>query len=346
MDTETPAQLDPDPAPEPGSEPELTQESRPPFRVMVLRFLLAAEILLLILSLGLVIAHKDPSAPLTRNTAVEEDIPWHSQLSTMSRLTGPKADRPAVGTTRQEILAILSMTVACALLLPLAVVSLASAEVSPRLARAGLWTTGFALAPAVLLPAIARAREKPVIYLYPETETLVSVKLDYDGVFTETIPPYPRDGWRVIASQSGELTDPESGAKYPYLFWEGRDTHVYAMKDGFVVPGTDTAAFLNQALSDLGLSAKEIADFTEYWVPRMTPNRFNFIHFATDEYDRHVPLHVTPKPDTVIRVFMLFRALDTSIDVTPQRLTKIERKGFTVVEWGGTELTRWQLTHR
>jgi hypothetical protein len=78
----------------------------------------------------------------------------------------------------------------------------------------------------------------------------------------------------------------------------------------------------------------------------METNRINFIHFATDEYDRHVPLHITPKPDTVIRVFMLFRALDSPIAVTPQRLTKIERKGFTVVEWGGTELSRWQLTRR
>lgn len=217
----------------------------------------------------------------------------------------------------------------------------------PRLARTGfLLLPGSLLYLCIMLPAISRAREKPVIYLYPPTETAVNVQLHYDGVLTESIPPYPRDGWTITATPSGTLTDPATGQTYPYLFWEGRDTYTYAMNDGFVVPGSDTAAFLNQSLSDLGLSPKEIADFTEYWTPRMAPNRYNFIHFATDEYSRHVPLVVTPTPDTVIRVFMLFRALETPITVPPQRLTHPARTRFTLVEWGGTELTRWQLTRR
>ena len=32
--------------------------------------------------------------------------------------------------------------------------------------------------------------EKPVIYLYPEKETRVNVKLDYDGTLTSTYPFY------------------------------------------------------------------------------------------------------------------------------------------------------------
>ena len=36
--------------------------------------------------------------------------------------------------------------------------------------------------------------EKPVIYLYPEEETEVSVTLDYDGTLTATWPTY-EDGW-------------------------------------------------------------------------------------------------------------------------------------------------------
>ncbi len=221
-----------------------------------------------------------------------------------------------------------------------------------RISHPGLARTGFLLLPGsllylcIMLPAVARAREKPVIYLYPPTEMTVSVQLHYDGILTESIPQYPKQGWTVTAAPSGTLTDPSTGKTYPYLFWEGRDTHVYTMNEGFVVPGSDTATFLNQALTDLGLSTKEIADFSEYWTPRMTPNRYNFIHFATDEYSQHIPLEVTPKPDTVIRVFMLFRALDAPITVAPQHLTHPTRTGFTVVEWGGTELTRWQFTRR
>mgnify|MGYP000158188962 CR=1 FL=1 len=40
--------------------------------------------------------------------------------------------------------------------------------------------------------------EKPVIYLYPEQAQEVSVRLDYYGRLTDTIPAYG-DGWKVTA---------------------------------------------------------------------------------------------------------------------------------------------------
>lgn len=51
---------------------------------------------------------------------------------------------------------------------------------------------------------------KPVIYLYPEEETQVSVRLDFDGELTSTYPSY-EDGWTVDASPDGTLTDPATG---------------------------------------------------------------------------------------------------------------------------------------
>ena len=61
--------------------------------------------------------------------------------------------------------------------------------------------------------------EKPVIYLYPETETEVNVQLGFDGELTCTYPAY-RDGWTVTAQPDGTLTD-EGGQTYNYLYWEG-----------------------------------------------------------------------------------------------------------------------------
>ena len=49
---------------------------------------------------------------------------------------------------------------------------------------------------------------KPVIYLYPEEQTEVSVKLDYDGELTVTYPAY-EDGWNVTAYPDGTLFDAE-----------------------------------------------------------------------------------------------------------------------------------------
>lgn len=51
-----------------------------------------------------------------------------------------------------------------------------------------------------------------------------------------------------------------------------------------------------------------------------------------------MPLEVMPQPDSIIRILMTFAALDKPIDITPQKLSTPERTGFTVVEWGGTEI--------
>ena len=47
---------------------------------------------------------------------------------------------------------------------------------------------------------------KPVIYLYPEQETTVSVSLDYAGTLTATYPAY-ENGWTVTAEPDGTLYD-------------------------------------------------------------------------------------------------------------------------------------------
>ena len=51
-----------------------------------------------------------------------------------------------------------------------------------------------------------------------------------------------------------------------------------------------------------------------------------------------MPLEVTPKPDTLIRVMMEFKSSNKYVDLKEQKLDIPERKGFVVVEWGGTEL--------
>ena len=70
--------------------------------------------------------------------------------------------------------------------------------------------------------------EKPVIYLYPEQAQEVSVRLDYDGRLTDTIPAYG-DGWKVTAWPDGRLVNHSDGKEYPYLFWEGEDRTAYDM---------------------------------------------------------------------------------------------------------------------
>jgi len=178
--------------------------------------------------------------------------------------------------------------------------------------------------------------EKPVIYLYPEEETEVSVKLDYSGELTCTYPAY-NNGWTVTASPDGTLTD-QSGQEYNYLYWEGKDNDEYDFSEGFCVKGSDTAAFLEDALEKLGLTRREANEFIVYWLPRMQNNEYNIISFQADVYTESAKLYIDPAPDTLIRVFMAYKASDEYIDIEAQELTAPERCGFTVVEWGGSEV--------
>ncbi len=177
--------------------------------------------------------------------------------------------------------------------------------------------------------------KKPVIYLYPEVETEVSVKLTVDGRLTCTYPAY-RDGWRVTASPDGTLTD-DRGMTYNYLYWEGISYAEWDWSQGFCVRGEDTATFLEDALEKLGLTRREANEFMVYWLPRMQENPYNIISFQTEAYTEAAKLEIFPSPDTLIRVFMVYRASDTHADMKPQTLTAPARTGFVAVEWGGAE---------
>lgn len=176
---------------------------------------------------------------------------------------------------------------------------------------------------------------KPVIYLYPEKETEVSVQLDYKGELTCTYPNY-QSGWKVQAFPDGTLID-ASGKSYNYLYWEGNSDVKYDFSKGFCVKGEDTAEFLEEALEKLGLTRREANEFIVYWLPMMEPNPYNVISFQTDVYTNHAKLKINPEPDTLIRVFMAWEASDSYKRIEEQELSAPEREGFTVVEWGGSQ---------
>ena len=180
------------------------------------------------------------------------------------------------------------------------------------------------------------AEEKPVIYLYPETETRVTVKLDLSGELTCAYPAYD-GGWVVTAAPDGTLTD-EHGQTYNYLYWEGEGTEAYDFSKGFCVAGSDTAAFLEDALDRLGLTRREANEFLVYWLPRMQDNSYNLIAFQQEAYTQSAKLTVSPRPDSVLRVFMAWKPLARPVDIPAQILPGFERRGFTLVEWGGAEV--------
>ena len=174
---------------------------------------------------------------------------------------------------------------------------------------------------------------KPMIYLYPEEDTEVIVKLGNSRYLTTTYPKY-NSYWKVLAKPNGDLYD-ENGRYYYGLYWEGNNHYVGVEKDGFVIRGEDTRIFLEEKLAILGLTQREANEFIVYWLPKL------YIRFETiEEINSYMPLSINPIPDTVIRVLMNYKALDKKIDVIEQKLIPQERKGFTVVEWGGSVIEK------
>lgn len=181
---------------------------------------------------------------------------------------------------------------------------------------------------------------KPVIYLYPTHNQKISVKLNYKGTITDLYPAYNQKvGWKVEAHPNGDIIDLSCGKSYSYLFWEGIPSTTFApLTKGFVVKGSDTATFLQEKLSYLGLTPKEYNEMIVYWLPKMQHNKYNLVYFASTDYTDIAKLTIQPKPDSILRVFMVFKPLNSPINIPEQSLKSFERKGFSVIEWGATEL--------
>lgn len=178
---------------------------------------------------------------------------------------------------------------------------------------------------------------KPVIYLYPTKEEVVDVKLDYKGKLTCTYPEY-KDGWTVTAKPDGTLINLDDNREYSYLFWEGISNLDWNISEGFVIKKEDTKDFLQEKLEYMGLTPREYNEFIVYWLPILEENDYNLIYFAGEEYDDYSKLNITPKPDSILRVMMVYKPLDKPIEIKEQELKEFERKGFSVIEWGGTKI--------
>lgn len=181
---------------------------------------------------------------------------------------------------------------------------------------------------------------KPIIYLYPENETNVSVNLGNNKNITCSYPLYKNAGWQVKANKDGELVDLETGRNLYALYYESKPvTEFKVQTEGFIIKGIDIIKFLEEKLSILGLTEREAEEFIIYWLPILQENEYNYIRFAsTEEIDNNMPLNIEPNPDTIIRVCMTYKGLQEPIEVKDQELVTPVRKGFTVVECGGTEI--------
>ncbi len=188
--------------------------------------------------------------------------------------------------------------------------------------------------------------EKPVIYLYSDTPITASISLAPKGEFSFTYPQYD-NGWTVNVNNNGLLeVDNQS---YPYLFWEGKMSELNFVRDhsqleGYCINTDSTIQFLENVLNQLGLNSTEKTDFITYWGPRLANHNYATIQFFVDDsYESNIAtVSVSPKPDSQRRVYMLFQGSEVQVPSSYLReplLKSFMRKGFTLIEWGGSELS-------
>lgn len=211
--------------------------------------------------------------------------------------------------------------------------SLTSATTAPSSATTAQTTaTSQSLTTTTTTPASVR---KPAIYLYPSQATAVRVTLTFQGLLTCTYPTYDH-GWQITAYPDGRLVNQADGREYSYLYWEGLSAASYDFSQGFVVPGGQTTAFLQEKLAWLGLTPREYNEFIVYWLPQMQGNPYNLITFQDTAYTDQAALAIEPQPDSLLRIFMAYRPLQEPVDLPEPSLRRFRRTGFAVVEWGGT----------
>ena len=156
---------------------------------------------------------------------------------------------------------------------------------------------------------------------------------------TPSLCAYPAygDGWCVTAWPDGTLINQADGREYSYLYWEGLTDVPYDFGKGLRGRWCGHCSLsCSRKLAFLGLTPKEYNEFIVFWLPQMQDNSYNLITFQGDRYTDNARLTIEPQPDTVLRVFMVYKPLQQSIEIEEPVLTRTNRTGFTVVEWGGT----------
>lgn len=179
---------------------------------------------------------------------------------------------------------------------------------------------------------------KPIIYIYPEEDTDLTIQLKDTEKLLYTYPKY-KNSWNIKALKNGSIYDYKTKRNYYALYYEAIDNTTIDTTKGFVIKGSETISFLEEKLAYLGLNEREINEFIIYWIDKLEKNNYNYIYFrTTDEVNQYMELSSSKPVDTLIRVFMDYAPLEKRLEVSEQKLTPIKRRGFTIVEWGGRKI--------
>ncbi|MBN1953108.1 MAG: hypothetical protein JW801_18025 [Bacteroidales bacterium] len=173
---------------------------------------------------------------------------------------------------------------------------------------------------------------KPNIYLYPQVEQQLEVGLSFPqgGSVITSIPEYG-EGWSVNVDPQGIID-----GEYGFLFYESVQPDVWQREQGWCIRTGDLEEFFRNDLETNGFRGREIDDFVEYWVPRLSNEAYYLIYPQIKSLiDQVIRLNVSGNPDQVQRLFYLIEGSPQKTQpVEPITVTDFSRQGFFVTEWG------------
>jgi len=173
------------------------------------------------------------------------------------------------------------------------------------------------------------------LYLYPEKETLVTIKVKLPVQILYSEPSY-KDGWQVLAKPNGQLVAPD-GKSFNKISYNYLTSFVNPPKTGLVVKKEELRNTLEIYASNIGLKSQEVADFISFWAENLPDSPYYLIsHFHQEESAALLPLEIDPKPDTLIQVVMYFKPLEKSITAPSPYFEPVpKREGFVAIDWSG-----------
>ena len=139
----------------------------------------------------------------------------------------------------------------------------------------------------------------------------------------------------MFVQNDGTMTEIGKTREYYALYWEERPTEPYKFTEGFYVD-KNYPEFLEEKLSELGLTDREANEFIMYWLPVLEKNGRNLVAFETTESREFAnKLQISPAPDSLLRVAIHIKKVDSDPGLPEQKLPIFKRIGFAAVEWGG-----------
>jgi|ERR1035438_592500 hypothetical protein len=193
------------------------------------------------------------------------------------------------------------------------------------------------------------ATHSPAIWIYrPDDrreEVDVEVELDFrgNGFMTSSIPNY-NGRWRIHIDPKLPYNKYSStyvdDAWVPYLDYDGFRDGTFQTTHGWFVEN-DSAKLVEwhrATLNEYGFNETEIDDINVSYVRMLLDRQYKDTYFAIYPQnktivDASVSLKVTPKPDSVSRLWLYFVPVKArSALLSPPGIEKVKRKGYAVIE--------------